>query len=202
MGETPGQLSGHSYEERGPVTADTETATDQWWAARAASKPEAFEVLYRRYFDKVYRYLLRQVGSREDADDLTSQVFLKAFAAIRSYRPTLPFSSWLFRIARNVAIDHLRRRKHQPLSEDVGDLQAAQDTEDVAMRDEALRTLSRHLRDLTAQQRDVIALRFFAGLSIHETAKALGKSEGAVKARLHRGIAQLREAMKLGRQGI
>lgn len=188
MGETP--------------DSEAANATDQRWAAEAASKPEAFEVLYRRYFDKVYRYLLRQVGSRQDADDLTSQVFLKAFAAIKGYRPNLPFSSWLFRIARNAVIDHLRHRRHEPLGHNVSDLQAAHDTEHVAMTDEALRTLSRHLRDLTAEQRDVIALRFFAGLSIHETAKALGKSEGAVKARLHRGIAQLRDAMKVGRQGI
>ena len=155
---------------------------------------EAFARLYEENFDRIYRYIALRVGSGADAEDLTAQVFLKAWESIASFRwRGVSFSAWLFRIARNLAIDHLRKegRKGRLGDEPVYHLDPAV----VAEKRLTIEQLVIAVEGLTLAQRDVIALRFAAGLSIAETAKVLGKREGAVKALQHSALVALRKRL-------
>ena len=161
-----------------------------------AGEASAFASIYERYFDRVYRYILLRVGSRMDAEDLTEQVFLKALEKMGSFRwRGVPFSAWLFRIAHNQMVDHLRRRgRDMPL---LGDEEpaAADDPQAALERKLSMEELSAAVGRLTELQRQVVALRFAAGLSVAETARAVERSEGAVKALQHSALASLRRHM-------
>ena len=156
---------------------------------------QAFSRLYEEYFEKIYRYIMIRVGSRVDAEDLTEQVFLKVLESIASFKwRGVPFSAWLFRIARNVVIDHLRKAKKGslPLSESAS---GGVDPALLAEKRLDIEQLNLALEKLTQAQREVVALRFAAGLSTAETGRALGKSEGAVKALQHSALVALRKRL-------
>jgi RNA polymerase sigma-70 factor (ECF subfamily) len=160
----------------------------------------AFAQLYERYFDKIYRYIVLKIGDRHEAEDMTQQVFLKALKSIESFKwKDVPFSAWLYRIAHNQIVDHLRRntrRPTAPLEEAVlhaeepgGGPQAMVETKF------ELEQLVAATKKLTESQREVIALRFSSELPIAEVSRIMGKSEGAVKALQHSAIAALRRIM-------
>jgi RNA polymerase sigma-70 factor (ECF subfamily) len=163
----------------------------------ARRDPAAFEPLYRYYLSPVYRYLRLRCGSEEEAADLTQQVFLRALAALPDYRPQgLPFSAWLFRIARNAAID-AHRRQHSTvawnfLPEALHPV-SAQDPESMTLQQERLAQLRDLLAKLSQDKRELLALRFASGLTAPEIAAVVGKSEAAVKKQLTRLIAHLKE---------
>lgn len=159
----------------------------------------AFGRLFDHYHESVYRYIVSRVRRPSDAEDLTQTVFVKALEALPRYESRgIPFGGWLFRLARNTVIDHVRTRH------DHADLEAVVErpTED-RQPDELV--LTRHdidaigaaLAALTAEQRDAIALRFFAGLSAREAAEAMGKQEGTVRGLQFRAIAALRRQLGL-----
>ena len=165
--------------------------------AAAQADPAAFDALYQRYLARVYRYLRAHVGSDDEAADLTQQVFLKALDALPRYRPRgAPFASWLFQIARHVAADAHRRRRPMlawdALPEALHPL-AAQEPEAAALRLEALAQLGTLLDRLDARKRELLALRFAAGLTAPEIAKVVGKRPDAVKKQLSRTIQMLKE---------
>jgi len=173
---------------------------DEELVARAkAGDGNAFAQLYERYFDKVYRYAAYRVGAKEVAEDITSQVFLRALESLHSYRwQGLPFSAWLFRIARNLLVDRLRREKRRPavpLEEDL--IADSLDVEDQADQNMKLEEVRRALSLITEAQRQAIVLRLVAGLSLGETAKAMGRSLGAVKALQHGGLRALRRHLEI-----
>ncbi len=163
----------------------------------------AFGELYEKLSPEIYRYLLRHVGGkREAAEDLTEEVFVKVLERLHSYQfRGLPFSAWLYRIARNHLIDHLRAKPKQPVS-------SIDATPDIAERGAELvldRSLDRHelsfaLARLTVEQRQVVTLRFLEGLSTAETAAIVAKSEDAVKKLQARGLAQLRRTLEQSRR--
>jgi len=159
-------------------------------------EPEAFEQLYEANFDRIYRYLLLKVRNRADAEDMTQQVFLKALESIGSFRwRGVPFSAWLFRIARNQAVDYFRKKgKQMTLPLDEARSVTTADFDPVALAEQKLRIeqLAMACQSLSEAQREVISLRFAGGLSVAETAKAMGKSEGAVKVSQHDAIVKLR----------
>ena len=167
-------------------------------ARRAQQRdPEAFSQLYDSNFDKIYRYLAFRVGGQAEAEDLTQQVFLKAWESIGSYRwQGTPFSSWLFRIAHNQLVDHIRKRskyRETPLEESQG----VSDSDLATLVDQKI-TLEQVViasKRLTDAQQEVISLRFAGGLSIEEVAKAMGKTEGAVKVLQHSALRALRKIM-------
>jgi len=163
----------------------------------------AFTQLYDEHFDKIYRYIYFRVNSRAEAEDLTQEVFLKALQAIGSYKwRDVPFVSWLFRIAHNQVVDHVRKQSKQkraPLEE-----AAAVSVEDpVAMteRKSDVEELAAALKKLPPAQQEVISLRFIAGLPIADVAKATGKSEGTVKALQFQGTVSLRKILTGARNG-
>jgi len=162
---------------------------------------EAFAQLYEEYFDKIYRYLALRVGNEMEAEDMTQQVFLNALRSISSFKwKGVPFSAWLFRIAHNQAVDHLRRKKKRaavPLDESLSSGDSPHATTELKMD---IEQLLRATKRLTEAQREVISLRFTSELSIAQVAKVMGKSQGAVKALQHSAIVALRRTMLVTEQ--
>jgi len=157
-------------------------------------EPEAFEQLYEAHFNKIYRYIMLRVRNQEEAEDLTQQVFLKALESLGGYSwRGVPFSSWLFRIARNQVVDHVRRGskiRMLPLDE----ASTLSGIDPVALVEQKMRLdqLAIACEQLSEGQREVISLRFAGGLSVAETAKAVDRSEGAVKVMQHEALMKLR----------
>jgi len=158
---------------------------------------QAFGQLFDEYAGPIHRFVASRVNSPADAEDLTQLVFVKALEAIPRYEARgIPFGGWLFRLARNAIIDQIRtRRDHLPLvtaltreTDDAGPEAAA------ALRDD-LDRVAEALTELTDDQREVIELRFFAGLSVIETAVAMGRQEGTIRGLQFRAIASLRRAL-------
>ncbi len=167
---------------------------------RRAIKGEAsaFGLLYDHYQPKIYRFVVIKVGRREDAEDLTHQVFLNAWQNIQRYEDLgYPFSSWLYHIARNQVIDHYRVKHVQvDLQEAEPFLAAEDDSEAGAELKLELERVRRAIHKLKPVYQDVIIMRFVEELSVKETAAALQRSEGAVKLLQHRAMNELRKHLK------
>jgi RNA polymerase sigma-70 factor (ECF subfamily) len=163
----------------------------------AQADPLVFETLYRRYREPIHRYLLAHLSSVDDAADLTQHVFLKALENLPVYRDRgVPFSAWLFRIARNAAIDRIRSRRP---SVDWDRIQEAEQPveqttpESEALRNDAMRRFDALVSSLDDDKRDLLSLRFVAGLTTPEIARVLGKSDAAVRVQLSRTLRILKE---------
>jgi RNA polymerase sigma-70 factor (ECF subfamily) len=178
------------------MTVDDE-AIERLVGAAKLGDPEAFGALFDHYYAPVYRYVAARVRRPSDAEDLAQLVFVKALEALPRYEARgVPFGGWLFRLARNVVIDHIRtRREHVNL-----DTAVERSTEDdgpdalAALRQE-MDSVASALRRLTPEQREAIELRFFAGLSAKEAAAAMGRQEGTVRGLQFRAIAALRREL-------
>lgn len=155
----------------------------------------AFGRLYDHYQPKIYRFVLVKVSHREEAEDLTHQVFLSAWQNIERYQDVgHPFSSWLYRIARNQIIDHYRTRKPTVTIDEVdpNEFAVVNLTELTIENRLALGKVLRAVRTLKQDYQDVIIMRYVEDLSPKEVAAVFGKSEGAVKLLQHRAVKQLR----------
>jgi len=163
--------------------------------AMARDIPESFEALYERTFPKVYAYVASLLRDRAAAEDVTSQAYERAYRKRRSYRAGRgSMEAWLFGIARNAALDELRRRRRRAgLEGDPEDAGAPtlDDHAELALRRQTVRAA---LASLDGRERDLIALKFAGGLSNAEIGRILGMSESAAGTRLHRTITKLREA--------
>ncbi len=156
----------------------------------AKSDINTFEILYQRYVDRVYRYMCTRTESDEDAADLTQQVFLQAMRALPRYRIRgVPFAAWLFRIARHLATDRYRRAKNTiswNLLPDMPQELGSQDPETHLLRAEMYALVGASIQKLDPYKRELLALRFAAGLSTAEIAQAVGRSQSSVKKQLTR----------------
>jgi RNA polymerase sigma-70 factor, ECF subfamily len=156
---------------------------------------EGFAELYERTFPRVYAYVASLLRDRAVAEDVTAQTFERAYRKRGSYRASRgSMDAWLFGIARNAALDELRKRKRRATLEGDPEDSGARTPEDhaeLALRREAVRAA---LASLDGQERDLIALKFAGGLSNGEIARVLRMSESNVGTRLHRTITKLREA--------
>ena len=162
---------------------------------RARNDPEAFGLLYNRYAHRVISYFLLRTGNREDAEDLTSQLFVRAFEALPRFKTGQgTVRSWLFAIAHNLAVSHYRKRHDIRPIDSVDLLDNAPPLEERAVLGDELIRLRQALSTLTKEQRLVIELRL-AGLSGVEISKAAGKSHAAIKMLQHRALEQLRLAL-------
>jgi RNA polymerase sigma-70 factor (ECF subfamily) len=159
---------------------------------------ERFEALYRSSRDDVYAYVLTLVRDRSAAEDVTALAFERAYRRRRSFdRRRGEERGWLFGIARNAALDELRRRRRVATlvvdPEEVGeDMAADGDEEDMVLRRTAVREA---LQSLSARERELISLKFHAGLSNSELASVLGVSESNAGTMLHRAVQKLRRAV-------
>lgn len=173
-----------------------EPGRDDSLVAAAQADAAQFDAVYDRYYAPVFRYLAAKASSQEEAADLTQAVFLKAFDGLSRYRVgATPFASWLFRIARNTAVDAHRRQKPAVSWEVVPDVQPAvgDSPEEQLLRMERLTELRSALRALNAEKRELLALRYAGGLTVAETAPLVGKNPDAVKKQLQRTLRELKE---------
>ena len=155
---------------------------------------ESFGDLYERTFDRVYAYVQSLLRDRAAAEDVTSQAFERAYRKRRSYRPGRGTAdAWLFGIARNAALDELRRRKrHARMATEPedADAQPLDDVAETALRRETVRAA---LDALEPRERELVSLKYIAGLSNVEIAKVVGISESNTSTRLNRTMTKLRE---------
>ena len=173
--------------------ADTPTS-EQALVEAAKHDPAAFAVLYQRYFARVYRYLRVRLPSEEDAADLTQQVFLKALDALPRYRPcSAPFAAWLFTIVRHTLADRFRRRPVTLPLEAAREIPVDYEIDDAMLQRESFEQLSTLLSGLHPDARDLLALRFAAGLTTSEIATTIGKRPEAVRKSLSRLLQALKE---------
>ena len=178
------------------MTVDDE-AIERFVEAAKGGDPEAFGALFDHFYGPVYRYVAARVSRPSDAEDLAQLVFVKALEALPRYELRgVPFGGWLFRLARNVVIDHVRtRREHVTL--DIIVQQSAEDDgpDELAALRQDMDSVAFALRRLTPEQREAIQLRFFAGLSAREAAIVMDRQEGTVRGLQFRAIAALRREL-------
>ena len=162
--------------------------------ARAAKgDPEAFGRLYEHYLDAIYRYLYHRVSVKEDAEDLTELVFLRAWENLAGYRPgKAGFRAWLYRIAHNALIDHYRARQEpDPLEERHAVEDARADAEEHLEATEERDRLARAMLKLEPDHQHILVLRFIEGFRPREVATILNQNEGAVRVMQHRALKAL-----------
>jgi RNA polymerase sigma factor (sigma-70 family) len=168
----------------------------------ASGLPHDFEAWYEEHRGTVFRYVRFRVATREAAEDVTSDVFMKALRSIQRYDPTLASPrTWLLRIARNAVTDHLRslrRRGSLHVSLDrVPDLVAdVPSQEERVMKEERIQRLLNGSQALRRADQEILSLRYGAGLGNAEIAEALGVSNNAVAVRLHRALKRLKEVVE------
>ena len=157
---------------------------------------DSLEALYLLHFDRIYSYLHLSVGNRHDAEDLTTQTFLKMLEAIGRFRwQSAPFSAWLFRIAHNLAMDHFRANKRWQPEEEVPEPEDATESsaEDAAFESIGRRSMLELIEGLSHEQKQVLTLKFVFNFSNGEAAAILDKTEGAVKSLQHRALVSLQK---------
>jgi RNA polymerase sigma-70 factor, ECF subfamily len=170
---------------------------DDALAERACQDPHAYGQLYDRYLKQVYRYFLLRLGQRQEAEDLTSQVFLAALEALPGYQRNGHFRAWLFGIARRKLADALRRHRPQVRLDETGDLPDEEETPLAKLvRSEDLNRLALAFASLDEADRELLSLRFGGRLSFSEMARLLKRKESAVKMSVYRLLERLERQLE------
>ncbi len=156
----------------------------------------AFGLLYDKYQPQIYRFIYLKVSHREEAEDLTHQVFLKSWQNITEYSfQGFPFSSWLYSVARHQIIDYYRTKKINITLENISELKIENPAPGVIDSNLDIEKIKKAINQLKDEQQNVIILRFIEDLSLQEVASILNKTEGAVKLLQHRAIKNLRKTL-------
>lgn len=167
----------------------------------SALKTQSAEVilvsLYEQYYDRIVRYIFVRINDQSEAENLGGDVFLRALVSLNSFKGGAEqMRGWLFRIAHNLVVDYVRKMsKRRIISIDKVEIVDKLDVEEAVVTNLQVEQLSKALRYLTPAQREVIGLRFFAGLSSDEAGKILGKSSGAVREMQRAAVESLRKQM-------
>ncbi len=191
--------------EEPPAPETTDSVSPAGWdlvRATQAGDQEAFGQLYDRYHDMVFRYVLFRIGDRQLAEDLTAETFLRALRRIGSVSyQGRDIGAWFVTIARNLVLDHVKSSRYrlEQTTSEIQDLSPStcgpeQQVLDGATHEELLRCVAK----LNSDQKECIALRFLQGLSVAETARLMGRNEGAVKALQHRAVRRLAQLLPEG----
>jgi RNA polymerase sigma-70 factor (ECF subfamily) len=162
----------------------------------AQRNPAAFAAVYDRFLTPVYRYLYSRLGNVAEAEDLTAQTFLAALERLNSYREHGTFAGWLFAIAHSKVVDHYRRERPQGGLESAQEIAGEADPAGEVEKRLDYRKLASLLQTLSAEEQEIIRLRYVADLSFAEIAAALGKREQAVKKSLYRLLARVQSQME------
>lgn len=161
---------------------------------------EAFGAIYDHYHPQIYRFIYLKTGRKEEAEDLTHQVFLKAWQHLPTYVDQgHPLSSWLYRMARNSVIDFYRTRRDAPAIDALDPEKFLEESEAESKMEVqlAMADIRQVMTSMKPMHQDVLILRFIEELSLKECAKALGKSEGAVKLIQHRAMKELQKRLSV-----
>lgn len=176
------------------------SSEEQVLVSRAQAEPAAWTAIYDLYFSRIYNYAMYRLQDAQAADDVTAQVFERLLTRIGSYRPERgSFASWLFTIARNTINSHLRAQKvRQWVSLDAAEYQLTPSAtlEEITARDELLARLMGMIARMDERSRDLIALKFGAGLTNRRIAELTGLSESNVGVALYRAISHLRDQIE------
>ncbi|MFY4775938.1 RNA polymerase sigma factor SigX [Metabacillus sp. RGM 3146] len=163
---------------------------------------DTFQKIYEKYHQDIFQFLFYMVKNREQAEDLVQEVYIRVLKSFDRFEGRSSEKTWLFSIARHVAIDWFRKQKtvrQRILEKFDWDTQQVQDLaplpEEIALQNEEVQWIYRSLDQCTVDQQSVIILRYIQGLSITETAEALGWTESKVKTTQHRGIKVLKQLM-------
>ena len=166
---------------------------------------KAFDELMKRYERRIFGYLLRSVRNYEDAEELTLEVFFKAYRSLASWEPKAKFSTWLYTIASNLAIDYHRSKSRQPIFmlEDEETIESKIVATDIYSNPEKQledkergRIIREAVDELSSKQKAVFMLTRYEGLQIKEVAETLGMAEGTVKIHLHRAMKKLQMILR------
>lgn len=181
-----------------PTTSDSATLL--------AERRATLVRIYESHFARVVRYIGIRIGDFSEAEDLTSEVFIRALRSLDSYRETgAPMEAWVFRIAHNMVVDHLRRKDRRPIPAELDEAHSVPSSEDPerdAERREEAQRLHDAMRHLTEAQKQVLSLRFGGEMSSEEVAQVLGKKAGAVRTMQNAAIQKLRNILdKQGKSG-
>jgi RNA polymerase sigma-70 factor (ECF subfamily) len=157
--------------------------------------------LYEEYYDKIAHYVYVHIGSKEEAEDIAGEVFLKALNSLKSYREQgVPMQGWLFRIAHNLTVDYLRKvDKRRTVPSDSVVLTGNDNPMETAEKKIEFERVTEAMKQLSTEQREVINLRFFGGFTSKEVGGILGKSDGAVREMQRAAIEKLRGIMGVDR---
>ena len=193
VGELPNRPAG-----AGVTSGERAEEDDRALAIRAAGGDvEAFGALYDRHVDAVYRYVFYRVRNEAEAEDVTSDVFMKALAAISRYEPRQAYLAWLYRIARNAVIDRGRRlaNRTQVTFEDAlshGAADRVVDPNEALLAGSDAIAIRAAIRELTPLQQEVIVLRYVEGLDTAEICKITGRRDGTIRGIEFRALGALR----------
>jgi len=183
------------YEKRRNKTKGEESSLIQRAIRRDV---DAFGRLYDMYVDRVYRHIYYRLGNVADTEDLTQQVFLKAWQAIGRYKKTAsPFLAWLITISHNMVVDFYRTKKNKTYLENGATPDdSVSSPEQVTEARFVQHRLRRAILQLRGDQQQVVLLRFIEGFQFKEIASLLGKSDGAIRVILHRALVKLRQILE------
>ncbi|MBS3873307.1 MAG: sigma-70 family RNA polymerase sigma factor [Firmicutes bacterium] len=177
---------------------------------------EAFRTIVERYQERVYNVAFQMTGSHEDSLDLAQDSFLRVFRALSSFKGDSSLGTWIHRIAHNIVIDELRKRRRRPVvamstdtvvitedGEHMLEWSAPMDEapEEQLLRAEKKREIEQALQRISPEHRSVLVMRDIEGLTYEEVAEVLGLNVGTVKSRLNRARLALREKLKVMEQG-
>ena len=170
--------------------SNRKTETRRFNEARLAS-------LYDEYYGKIAHYAFVRIGNRTEAEDIAGEVFLKALESLESYKERgIPMQAWLFRIAHNLVVDHLRKMaKHKIVPIDTVQVEADADPVTLTDKKIELERMTGAMEQLTPEQREVLRLRFFGGLTSKEAGSILNKSDGAVREMQRAAVEKLRRLL-------
>jgi RNA polymerase sigma-70 factor (ECF subfamily) len=185
---------GEPRQREGPLVASGGDP-DQADVLAAQRDRSAFDVLYRRYLDRVYGYAFYQLRDHHDAEDATEKTFLAALRALPEFRAEgATFRAWLFRIAHNTIVNARRsrfRRRTEPLPDGLERIAPNADPAGLVLEADESRRVLRAVAELPEDRRQVVLLRFVDGLSSREIGQVMDRSEGAARVLLHRALRDL-----------
>jgi RNA polymerase sigma-70 factor (ECF subfamily) len=158
-----------------------------------------FSLLYDAYLDKIYRYIFFKTRQKETAEDITSDVFIKALSKIRTFDSSkASFSVWIYRIARNSVIDHYRSRKETVNIEDAWDLASDDNVEKDVQTNLSLKQVEEYIKKLKPEQRDLVVLRVWQDLSYKEISEIMGKDENNLRVSFGRIVSTMKKELGVG----
>jgi RNA polymerase sigma-70 factor, ECF subfamily len=166
----------------------------------ARRDPKVFGELYKLYVEQVFRYLYSRIGNVHEAEDITAQTFLAAFESFDRFRQDRHFASWLFTIARNKAMDHFRQGKKISSIDEVAELSEDNDPFAGVIQSEQTAALSKLIQALPEDERELLRLRFLAGMSFPEIAHILHLNEEAIKKSIYRLLARLHSQLEVSNE--
>ena len=165
-----------------------------------SEKRAAVGELYETHFERVARYIAVRIGDIQEAQDLAGEVFLRALRSVASYKETgAPLEAWLFKIAHNIAIDHLRKKRRRPASMPLDDTLPVPAADGIPgeglEREQETERLRQAMKQLSEAQRRVLALRFGGMMTSEQAARVLGKSPVSVRVMQSAAVKKLRESL-------